>query len=394
MNKTLDLIIKTGYASLLAILLVLFLSGISTAQTGQLQESKEILSIGTSSITGGNLAQAKKRAISSALMKGVETYLLNLLGSEGMIQDFERVLEEIIPHAGEEVENFHILAENRTDRKYTVLLKLKVNREMITGRLREKGIAPGEAPAAMKLLFMVLETVGEFKSQWWKDEDAYAIMSPTELALNRAFQERGFDPINRASNPPETAFTSPVPGSQPSLEDALAWGKLLSADVVVFGYSRISEDGNIYVDLKAADVAGGVRICKESQFQETKLDLGDTEKIFEALQRIAVSLSGPFFACIVQGVEAKKGEIDHFEITLAGLRNFKQFMTFKNFLLHAVPGVTSVVPSRIQGNSVTSSIYCEGGKEKFMGDVLNHPKLPFPIHLSRSEEGNTILNLE
>jgi hypothetical protein len=395
MNKTFITILKTGAASLLAFSLFLLLPAISTAEAGQTNENREILAIGSSSITGGNLARAKKRAISSALMKGAELYLLNLLGSQGMVQNFERVLEEIIPNAREGIENFNILAENRTDQKYTVLLKLKVNQEMIAGRLKKSGITPGEEPPdAVNLLFMVLETLGEVESHWWKDVDAYAVMSPTELALTRAFQERGFDPINRTSIPPEATFSSPASGSKPSLADALAWGKLLSADVVIFGNSRISEDGDIYVNLEAADVAGGVLICKETRFQETKLDLGDTEKIFEALQKIAVSLTSPFYACIVQGMEVQKGESDHFEMTLAGLRNFKQFMTFKDFLINAVPGITSAIPSRIQGDSVTISIQYKGGKEKFLGDILNHPKLPFPIHLSRSEEGNTILNLE
>ena len=393
MNKTFESILKTGAAILLAFSLVLLLPGISMAQSEQPQEGREILAIGTSAIAGGNLAQAKNQAISVALLKGVEIYLLNQLGNQGMVQNFERILEEIIPNAREGIENFNILAENRTDREYSVLLKIKVNQEMIAGKLREKGISPGET-SAIKLLFMVLETVGELKSHWWSDVDAYAIMSPTELALDRAFQEKGFDPINRASSPPEIAFFSQFTGTKPSLKEALAWGKLLSADVVIFGVSRIAENGNISVDLEAADVARGIRICKETQFEEAKLDLGNMDKIFEALQKIAVSLSTRFYACIVQGTEVKKEEVEQFEITLSGLRTSKQFMMFKDFLLNAVPGVTSVIPSRIQGNSVTASIQYTGGKEKFLGDVMNHPKLPFPLHLSRSEEGKTILNLE
>ncbi len=392
MNKMFDTILKTG-ASLLAFSLVLLLPVILTAQSEQPCEGRELLAIGAGTIAGGNLARAKNQAISAALTKGVEIYLSNLLGSQEMIQNFDGIVEEIIPNAREEIENFNILAENHTDKEYRVLLKIKVNQEMVAGKMIEKGIKAGKT-STIKLLFMVQETVGESKSYWWSDVDAFTVMSPTELALNRAFQEKGFEPINRAASPPETASFSQNPDSRPSLEDALTWGKLLSADVVIFGVSTISEDGNISVDLKAADVAKGIQICRETQVRKTDLDLGNTEKIFEALQKVAIPLSTQFHACIVQGMEVKKAGIEQFEIRLAGLRTYKQFMMFKDFLLNALPGVTAVMPSRIQGNSITASIQYTGGKEKLLGEVLNHAKLPFPLHLSRSEEGTTILNLE
>ncbi len=385
-------LIKTA-GFLLAFFLLLLLPRISSAETERPGEGREIAAIGAGSITGGNLAQAKNQAISAALLKGVEIYLLNLLGNQGMAQNFERIIEEILPNAREAIENFHILAENSTAREYRVLLQIKVNREIIAGKLKDKGIALGET-SAVKVLFMVLETIGEQKSYWWNDIDAYAVMSATELALNRSFQEKGFDPVNRAANPPEANAFSRTTGSEPSMEDALVWGRLLSADVVVFGLSNVTEDGRISVNLKALDVAKGGQICEETASQETAAELGDREKIFEALQKIVIPLSARFYDCIVKGLENKKEEASRFVVTVAGLRTFKQFMTFKEFLLNAVPGVTSVMPGRIQGNSVTASIQCTGGKEKFLSEVLNHTKLPFPLHLTRSEEGSTILNLE
>ena len=392
MKKMFDTVLKTG-ASLLAFSLVLLLPVISTAQSELPREGRELLAIGTSPIAGGNLSRAKNQAISAALAKGVEIYLSNLLGSQGMIQNFERIIEEIIPNAREEIGYFNILAESHTDQEYRVLLKIKVNQELIAEKMREKGVTSGKT-STIKLLFMVQETVGESKSYWWRDVDAYAVMSPTELALNRAFQEKGFEPINRAASPPETASFAQNSNSKPSLEDALLWGKLLSADVVIFGVSNITEDGNISVDLEAADVAKGVKICRETQVKKADLDLGNTEKILEALEKVAIPLSTQFYACIVQGMEVKKEAVEQFEIRLSGLRTYKQFMMFKDFLLNAVPGVTAVMPSRIQGNSITASIQYAGGKEKLLGEILNHAKLPFPLHLSRSEEGTTILNLE
>ena len=52
--------------------------------TGAKQQENEILSIGTATVEDGNLAKAKESAISNALTKGVENYLLHRLGSEGV----------------------------------------------------------------------------------------------------------------------------------------------------------------------------------------------------------------------------------------------------------------------------------------------------------------------
>ena len=104
---------------------------LAQAETGNNLKKNEFLAIGTGTVVGGNSASAKKKAITQALMKGVEDYIAHLLGSQGIVNDFERVTEEIIPGAKEEIANFHILAEHQVNGKYKVLIKLRVNEEII-----------------------------------------------------------------------------------------------------------------------------------------------------------------------------------------------------------------------------------------------------------------------
>ena len=73
----------------------------------------EIRVIGSSFIVDGNVALAREAAISEALVKGVEEYLIKRLGDQGMINNFPRLVHEIIPRAREQVENFHILSRTR-----------------------------------------------------------------------------------------------------------------------------------------------------------------------------------------------------------------------------------------------------------------------------------------
>ena len=95
-------------------LLSFFHTSLSVAQVDTKPEQNEILVIGTGGILDGNVAKARKKAIAEALVKGVEEYLGRRLGSQTMINNFPRLLQDVIPKAREEIENFHILAEDQT----------------------------------------------------------------------------------------------------------------------------------------------------------------------------------------------------------------------------------------------------------------------------------------
>ena len=73
-------------------LLLLMLSGVSTlyAESSEKQKKNEVIAIGASAIVRGNLALAKRAAISQSLKKGVENYLLRRLGQQGVVNNFQR----------------------------------------------------------------------------------------------------------------------------------------------------------------------------------------------------------------------------------------------------------------------------------------------------------------
>jgi len=107
---------------------VFFITGIPAEGA---EDDDNILVIGVSSIWSDNLAAARKDAISDALVKGIEDYLKTTLGSQGMINNFHELINEIIPGSGEVIENYSILAENESDKKYRILVSIKVNEKMM-----------------------------------------------------------------------------------------------------------------------------------------------------------------------------------------------------------------------------------------------------------------------
>jgi len=379
---------------------ILFLAGflffgfhLSQAETGDNLEKNELLAIGASTVVGGNSAAAKKRAITQALMKGVEDYIARLLGSRGIVNNFERVTEEIIPGAKEEIENFHILAEHQTGGKYKVLIKLRVNEEIIGEKLRSAGVLLTDPPL-IKVLFLVSETREGDISYWWKDAESFQDLSAVELTLHKVFQDRGFTPINRGLSPPDVELLSTLTSPSLTNEDILKWGSLFSADVVICGQSQIINKKELSLTLRAFDVDQGSQICQESRVEPIKSASIDSEQIIEILQGPVNRIAATLCPCIIRAVAGEHGEIHRLEVMLAGTSGSKQFWVFRDFLRDEVVGVKSVIPSKIRGNSISATVEFQGDGEKFINRVLKHENLPYPLHLAQVEEGEIVFSLE
>lgn len=366
---------------------------LSQAETRDNLEKNELLAIGTGTVVKGNSASAKKQAITQALMKGVEDYIVRLLGSRGMVNNFERVTEEIIPGAKEEIENFYILAEHQIDGKYKVLIKLRVNEEIIGERLRSAGALLTDLPL-IKVLFLVSESRTGDISYWWKDAESFQDLSAVELTIHKVFQDRGFTPINRISSPPDFEQLKNLTSPYLTNEEILQWGRLFSADVVICGQSKIINKKGLSLTLRALDVRQGSEICQESRVEPIAEGLINTEQIIETLQGPVNRMAATLCPCILRTVAGEHEEIHELEVTLIGTSRPKQFWVFRDFLRGEVIGVKSVIPSEIRDNSISATVEFQGGREKFIDRVLKHEDPPFPLHLGQAEEGEIVFSLE
>jgi len=286
---------------LLLLIVVLFETVLSDAKIRKESATNEVLAIGTASIVSGNLALAKKSAISRALMKGVENYLVHRLGSQGIVNNFQRFIEEIIPGAKEEIENFNILTETQFGNEYKVFVRLKVNEKVIDKKLREAGLIFMEGPP-IKVLFLVSEVKDETIFYWWKDPEVHSALSPTELALNKVFQKRGFSSINRPLSVPVTGFSKAL--RSPTLEEAdvLKWGELFSSDVVIYGQANIVDEKEVSLTLNAFDVNQGLQIGQDFQVEQIEKRLEANEQIIETLERLVDRLADRLTPTIVRTV--------------------------------------------------------------------------------------------
>ncbi|MFC1534566.1 hypothetical protein ACFLZG_02625 [Thermodesulfobacteriota bacterium] len=368
---------------------------IPMAESGEKIDQVEILVIGTGRIIGENIAAARKAAISEALAKGVEEYLIRYLGSQGMTNNFTRLIHEIIPGAREEIENFHILTEDKGDKYYKILVRIKVNEKLMEERLKDMGIILMEGPP-IKLLFLVSQEKmqeGEI-SFWWNDPDSNAVLTTTELVLHRVFQERGFSPVNRMLSVPEEKISLDMRRLELSDEAAIAWAGLFSSDVAILGKSEIIEGELVSVSLKAIDIKKNTLINQDHQIVSIDEDTMDAEQVMETLERAIKNIVIRLGPEIIKSFEESEETVNALKIELRGLKSFEQFRTFRDFLKGNFKGVKSVTQTRIKGDSITILVEFSGKKDTFLDKILAHEKFPFLADVSKTEEGEVVFNIK
>ena len=361
------------------------------AWTGVAAGENEVFAIGTGPVVGGNLASAKQRAISLALKKGLENYLMHRLGSRGVMTNFQRIIQDILPRAVDVIANFNLLAEEQVGDRFTVLVRLRVNETILHEKLREAGVVFMEGPP-LKVLIMVSETGQAGTYYWWKEPDVNPALSPIEVVLHNVIQERGFRPLSRVLNAPEVEDDPQLRSEVLAEEHVLRWGRIFSAEVVLYGQTAVLEDHRqVSVTIEAFDVNQGIRIGQDMLFEPFPEGLEGEQAVMETLEKGVRHLFERLAPTIIRMALVNRDKINRLDITIEGLTSYKQFRIFRDFLRRDVAGVKSVRQTRIRMDSISLIVAYQGDRERFLNHLMNHEDLPFSIDFKVTEEGHIIL---
>ena len=358
----------------------------------QLPKNEEV-AIGTGIISRGNIAAARADAISQALMKGVEQYLVRRLGSQGMANHFQRLIREVIPKSPEKVQNFHIMAEQRLDNTFKVLVRLQINEEVMEQDLMEAGFLLPSGPP-ISVLFLVSQSQDGKMEYWWEDPVAHSHLSLTELALTNGFQKMGFSPINRTLSAPDTEYDSELRSPELSDSGVLEWGRLFSAEVVISGRTEIVPEKEVSMTLRALHVRTGTFMTQVSQVEPIAKGPEGVEPLIKTLNRLVNGLAGRMGPTIIQAASSEPSRVRRLEVTLNNLKSYQQIKIFRDFLEKDVAGVQSVKQTRMKRNAVSMRVEVEGDPQRFLDRVLNHENLPFPLTLRKFQEDEIWLDLQ
>jgi len=384
---------RSALGLMVAAFIVMADVGAASAQSRDAAGEGGILAIGTASLSDGNLAAARQQALTDALRKGVEEDLLRRLGGKTVAGRISRFIEELVPAARNEIANYNILGEEESGSVYRVLVRLRTNEQTIGAILEESGFLQEEGPAINVLFMVSMRTAGQgVPVFWWRDpESGGGPILPVELSLKRAFDDMGFTLAGRTLDVPEGGRPERLRGVDLSVEGAVEWGRLCSADVVITG-SCVQGDGMVSILLRALDVASASVTAEQGAQYSLDPELDGAEQAREGIERAVQSVSGQLGPRIRDSFRRVETEPDRLTLTLEGIESFSQLQAFSRFVQRGVPGVEFVTQTRFKGDTVTFSIGYREGPDQFLESLLNQPEPPFPMTGHKNGSGEIVVS--
>jgi hypothetical protein len=161
--------------------------------------------------------------------------------------------------------------------------------------------------------------------------------------------------------------------------------------VVVRGRCEIIGGDEVSIILKALHVEHSIMIGRDRQSERMADGAGEMEQMVKTIEIAVNNLASRLTPEIMTAIELPETETAQLSLTLKGLRSFRQFGEFKDFLEKKVPGVKSVRQTRLRGNSVSVAVEFLGDEKKFVERVSNHEKLPFKADWAMTEEGKIVV---
>jgi isochorismate hydrolase len=359
------------------------------------QETKEplhteMIVTGRGQIVDENIAEARNEAISQAFSMAVEEYLVQKLGPLGVANNFQRLYEEILSKAKEQIQDYQIIKELTTNKYVTVLIKARVNAAVVEAMLEDMRVSERDT-IQIDVLFLVSERgPGSSESGWWTDPFVHTSLSLTEILLSQVFEDKGFRVINRSFFPLDEIYDKGMLRIRLTDEDAVTWGKMLSAQVVITGEATISSgESRASVYLKALGVEDGITIAQG--FREGKQS-GVQENEKNAIESAINEWAHDMVPYIVNAFKPSEKAVKQIIVVLKGLKSYKELHDIKEFFTGNFPEIKSAIESRLKREFVSVSIKLQGESRDLARRALHHPKKPFLFDISEvSEQGFTVV---
>jgi len=344
---------------------------------------------GTGIIINENVARARNEAISQAFLKAVEEYVIQRLGSQDMAKSFQRLDEEILSKTKEEIQDYQIISEFSTDRYVRILMKVRVNKAILERKLEKIELRDVDATQIDVLLLVSEKREGFPAIYWWGDPTNQTSLTQAELFLSQVLENKGFRVINRSFFPPEESYDESMLHLNLTNEAAVKWGQLLSAQVVIAGEANLYSKPKASVFFKAIKGIDGTVVAQGYRERTLNDRIRDDQS---AIELAISSWANDMISYIIETAQPTQEALNQIIITIKGLKDFQDFLNFKEFLKTNFPEVKSVLERRLDKYSAKVSVEVKGDSKGLAEKVLNYSQRPFSFEINElSEQGFTLV---
>ena len=338
--------------------------------------SRQVQVVGTGSITYGDVAAARDRAIDDALRKAVEQTLGSFIDSQTKVENYMVLEDRILSWSRGYVSNYQILSELK---KSPELYEVQMQATVDISNLQNDANAVQNLIQSMgnpRVMFLIDEqNIGESYSRYGYFE---VDMNASETAMIDKFLAKNFqvvDPATVRQNRERDSILAAINGDA---QAAAAIATALGAEVVITGkaVAKVATGINL----------GGMKSCQANLTARvvdadvgTILASGSKHAAYPhidevtggtlAIQKAAEGLADELISKILEKWRSKFYDLNTVNLVVTGLADYTEGSNFKNSLQFAVRGVKNVFQRNITGGTAEFDIQISGTAEQLAREL-------------------------
>ncbi|CAB1083263.1 hypothetical protein D1AOALGA4SA_10836 [Olavius algarvensis Delta 1 endosymbiont] len=353
-------------------------------------ESKTFVVVGTATVQGEDVSDAREKAISDGLETAVALMTAELLEVEAFVEHFSNLNELLFDRTNAYVSSYKVLTETAREKSYHVIVEASVSDSKISQYLTEAGIIKVQTALPSVLLLIAEQNLADLYPGFWWGVEGADFESVSQAVMVDRLNEAGFSVIDHrlARSGGQINWEA---YDKPDLldQEAAELGALLKADVVIIGESSVAPSTNIMGSaMRSFNGTVAARVIRTAS-AEPVIDLARTAVAVSeddisgpqsALEDVG-NLAGQALAeALTTAWQEQAGKPSEVLMVIRGTSHLASYVKFRK-AMNTISGVEGIQVKAIKPNEATLLVEYKGKAKDLAAALLQQNFVSFGINI-------------
>jgi len=353
-------------------------------------ESKTFVVVGTATVQGEDVSDAREKAIADGLETAVALMTAELLEAEAFVEHFSNLNELLFDQTNVYVSSYKVLTENAREKSYHVIVEASVSDSKISQYLTEAGILKVQTALPSVLLLIAEQNLTDLYPGFWWGVEGADFESVSQAVMVDRLKEAGFSVIDhRLARSGEQINWEAY--DKPDLldQEAAELGALLKADVVIIGESSVTPSTNIMGSaMRSFNGTVAARVIRTASAEPvidlartavavSEDDVSGTQTALEDVGDLAGQALAEALTTAWQEQAAKPSEV---LMVIRGTGHLASYVKFRK-AMNTISGVEGIQVKGIKPNEATLLVEYKGKTKDLAAALLQQNFVSFGINI-------------
>jgi len=353
-------------------------------------ESKTFVVVGTATVQGEDVSDAREKAIADGLETAVALMTAELLEVEAFVEHFSNLNELLFDQTNVYVSSYKVLTETAREKSYHVIVEASVSDSKISQYLTEAGILKVKTALPSVLLLIAEQNLTDLYPGFWWGVEGADFESVSQAVMVDRLNEAGFSVIDhRLARSGEQINWEAY--DKPDLldQEAAELGALLKADVVIIGESSVAPSTNIMGSaMRSFNGTVAARVIRTASAEPvidlartavavSEDDVSGTQTALEDVGNLAGQALAEALTTAWQEQAAKPSEV---LMVIRGTGHLASYVKFRK-AMNTISGVEGIQVKGIKPNEATLLVEYKGKTKDLAAALLQQNFVSFGINI-------------